>query len=100
MIADVLYEALEDIERYQRNYGDCYDNLRDRIEPVKAAMRDLMMYLDRPPEMDGDLLEHYRREYVVHVQDNHRLGTKPGTFSEFVAFMEEQERLCEERSDK
>ena len=51
MISDTLCETLDEIERYQRDMPQCYDDIRDRIEAVKAEMRGLQMYLDAPPDM-------------------------------------------------
>ena len=47
MISDVLFEALEEIERYQTDF-DCYKDAAHVIEPVKSAMRALQCYFDIP----------------------------------------------------
>jgi hypothetical protein len=47
LISDVLFEALEDIERYQTD-DDCYKDAAHLIEPVKSAMLVLQRYLDNP----------------------------------------------------
>ena len=49
MIADVLFEALEEIERYQKVYPEVYDSFQQEIEDVKTAMRHLQRRLDIPP---------------------------------------------------
>jgi hypothetical protein len=47
MISDVLFEALEEIERYQTDF-DHYRNAAHLIEPVKSAMLALQRYYDNP----------------------------------------------------
>jgi hypothetical protein len=49
MISDVLAEALDEIDRYQRDFGRCYDGIRPEIDGVKAVMRRLLQVLDSPP---------------------------------------------------
>jgi hypothetical protein len=51
MISDVLFEALQQIERYQKESPDMYDEMKDEIEQVKHVMRRLLHKLDdpRPP---------------------------------------------------
>ena len=53
MISDILYEALSEIERYQREMPEIYvddSDLAVKIEAVKLVMRAVQMYLDTPPE--------------------------------------------------
>ena len=47
MISDVLFEALEKIERYQTRFA-CYKDAAHVIEPVKSVMRALQCYLGNP----------------------------------------------------
>jgi hypothetical protein len=49
MISDELYEAIEEIERYQRSFPKCYDGLRVEIGKVTAVMNALKTWLDCPP---------------------------------------------------
>lgn len=49
MISDVLFEAIEEIERYQSNFPDHYNEIRDEIDKVKGAMCRLQLSLDAPP---------------------------------------------------
>ena len=49
MISDVLFEALEKIEGYQRDLPFMYDSCKDDIEACKTVMRDLLRRLDTPP---------------------------------------------------
>lgn len=50
MISDVLFEALVEIERYQREMPGVYENSRAEIDAVKVAMRALQWKLDLPPD--------------------------------------------------
>lgn len=47
MISDMLSEAVEEIERYQKDMPDCYEGLRFEIDTVKEVMDCLRLYLDR-----------------------------------------------------
>jgi hypothetical protein len=49
MISDVLCEALDEIERYQRDFSNAYGESKEAIEKVKAVMSALRSYLDCPP---------------------------------------------------
>jgi hypothetical protein len=51
VISDVLYDAISEIERYQRDF-DNYEDMTDLIEVVKKVMAGLMNYLDdsQPPD--------------------------------------------------
>src|SRR5215471_2905956 len=61
MISDVLFEALEEIERYQTDF-DCYKDAAHVIEPVKSAMRALQRYLDNPfPTLHEESLTGFAR---------------------------------------
>ena len=48
MISDVLFEAIEEIERYQADMPICYDTRRIEIDRVKEEMRNLQHRLDIP----------------------------------------------------
>ena len=48
MISDVLFQAIRDIEDYQRDFHH-YDDLRDEIDRVTDAMRSLQRRLDDAP---------------------------------------------------
>jgi len=52
MISDVLFDALAEIERYERDFPayTAGDNpvLDQKLEAAKAAMLDLQRYLDNP----------------------------------------------------
>ena len=50
MISDVLSDAICEIERYQQDFPDSYNSLREEIEQVKAVMKRLMIKLDTPPD--------------------------------------------------
>lgn len=50
MISDVLFDALEEIERYQREFPLVYSGITSEIEEVKLPMRRLMNKLDTPPK--------------------------------------------------
>lgn len=48
MISDVLDSALSDIDDYQRRFPQCYDDIREEIEAVKRAMKQLSDNLWNP----------------------------------------------------
>jgi len=48
MISDVLFKAIEEIERYQNDLPQCYDEIREEINAVKETMRALQIKLDTP----------------------------------------------------
>jgi hypothetical protein len=48
-LSDVLFEAVQRIERYQRTQPQVYEELRGEIDDLKARMRALQFKLDRPP---------------------------------------------------
>lgn len=52
MISDVLFEAVEQIEEYQKAMPQCYDSIKDRIDKVKGEMKELQIFLDTPPSLD------------------------------------------------
>ena len=49
MISDTLFEAVTEIERYQRDFPNAYSGLKAEIDKVKAVMNALRAYLDCPP---------------------------------------------------
>ena len=53
MISDVLFEALQEIERYQREMPDVYSDMAADIERVKVEMQTLQRRLDTPPAADA-----------------------------------------------
>ena len=53
MISDILFEAIEEIERYQKDFSECYDELRAEIDAVKEIMSALRIKLDTPPGLPG-----------------------------------------------
>jgi hypothetical protein len=50
MISDVLFDALEQIHAYQRNFPGVYDDLEKEINLVVAGMDWLRHRLDQCPE--------------------------------------------------
>ncbi len=48
MLSDVLFEAVEEIERCQADFAEAYAPYKDEIEEVKKAMRELQAKLDSP----------------------------------------------------
>jgi molecular chaperone GrpE (heat shock protein) len=46
MISDVLCDALEEIERYEKQFPDVYGDKREELARVKAAMDNLRKELD------------------------------------------------------
>ena len=53
MISDVLFEAVEELRRYQREFR-CYDGLEPEINQVIIVMDALRKKLDEPPERDAN----------------------------------------------
>ena len=50
MISDVLFEAREEIERYQKDMPDVYGDFEStaKIEAVKLAMKTVQIWFDTP----------------------------------------------------
>jgi len=70
VISDVLSDARENIERYQRDMPDAYDVLAPEIASVLTVMGGLRLYLDIPPNQMGEhgkLVEDLRRAIRTHV---------------------------------
>ena len=49
MISDVLFDAVEEIRRYQRDMPDAYESMQAEIDAVTTAMDLLRARLDAPP---------------------------------------------------
>lgn len=49
MMSDVLFDAICDIEEYEKEFPDIYGQMKDQIAQVKQAMRELQRELDRMP---------------------------------------------------
>ena len=49
MISDTLFEAIEEIERYEEEFPGTYDYVKEEIADVKERMRSLQMKLDSSP---------------------------------------------------
>ena len=49
MISDVLSDSIAEIENYQKNMPDVYNEIKDEINKVKDAMEKLRIKLDTPP---------------------------------------------------
>jgi len=50
MISDILSDALREIERYQCEFPDTYDEIRGEIDSVRTSMSRLREKLDTLPE--------------------------------------------------
>jgi hypothetical protein len=80
MISDTLFEALHEIERYQRNNPDAYGGaLAGEIEALKAHMRQVQAALDETPDLAGAIREaklrsEKSREHAERAEDRHRDG--------------------------
>jgi hypothetical protein len=49
MLSDTLFDAIQEIEDYQRAYPDIYDGHKDHVEIVKKVMASLQGILDECP---------------------------------------------------
>jgi hypothetical protein len=49
MLSDVLFDAIQEIHRYQQEMPDIYEKDRAEIEKVIEAMDTLRVYYDTPP---------------------------------------------------
>jgi len=49
MMSDVLFDAIRDIEEYEKKFPDVYGQMKNQIARVKEAMRELQRELDRMP---------------------------------------------------
>ncbi len=54
MISDVLFEAIKEIERYQREMPHVYDQYKTEIAHVKVEMSMLLAKLDAFPTEEGN----------------------------------------------
>jgi hypothetical protein len=52
MISDVLSDAIASIRAYQRNFPDCYDDIKSEIDSVVSVMDGLRQKVDTPPMPD------------------------------------------------
>jgi hypothetical protein len=48
MISDVLFDAIEEIRRYQKEFPKCYNSLQLEIARVILVMDELRAKLDNP----------------------------------------------------
>jgi len=65
MLSDVLFDAIEEIEHYQAEFADIYDELKPDIERVKSEMRSLQHKLDASPNTppgDGAYLHPFEKK--------------------------------------
>lgn len=60
MISDILSEAVDDIEIYQEDMPDSYDDLEAEIDVVKSVMDGLRMVLDVPPGQSDEFQKQVR----------------------------------------
>jgi hypothetical protein len=51
MLGDLLFEAIQDIEFYQEEYPQLYEQYREEIERLKDQMRHLQTTIETPPGM-------------------------------------------------
>jgi len=65
MISEVLSEAVQEIERQQRDEPDTYGELEREIDAVKLAMSRLVQFLDVPPTREVHV---YREALTALVQ--------------------------------
>lgn len=52
MISDVLSDASDEIERYEREMPECYAGLSDELGRVRTLMDAMRVYLDLPQWAD------------------------------------------------
>ena len=77
MISDVLSEAIDEIERYQRDFPDTYRECRIEINATLQAMRRLRDFLDTPPSAattDPDDEDATARKIAEHDWSLHERG--------------------------
>jgi hypothetical protein len=53
MISDVLFQAIRDIEEYQRRFSS-YDFLEEELTALKGAMMRIQDFLDAPPKAGSE----------------------------------------------
>ena len=51
MLDDLLFETMQDIEFYQEEYPQLYEQYREEIERLKDQMRRLQVTIETPPGM-------------------------------------------------
>jgi hypothetical protein len=52
MISDVLFEALEEIARYRKEFPSCYDDCDPMLDHLCKVMADVQAYFDSPVKPD------------------------------------------------
>jgi hypothetical protein len=50
MLSDALFDAIQNIEQYETDDPETYDDLKPQIAQVKETLRALMWVLDSPPD--------------------------------------------------
>ncbi len=53
MISDVLFEAIREIEMYQREFSEAYDAMRDELDVLKRVLDAFGSDVDTPPPFDS-----------------------------------------------
>lgn len=51
MLSEILFDTVEEIERYQRIYPHIYNRVEQDIEEIKTRIRALQSKLNAPPQM-------------------------------------------------
>lgn len=65
MIPDMLFDAIEKIEKYQRDFPDIYDHMKADIEAVKIIMRDLQRKLEiTPSDSEPEMTEEAKKSLL------------------------------------
>jgi hypothetical protein len=54
MISDILFQAIDDIRRFQKDMPETYDNLKPQIDALLRQMDRLREYMDTPPFRAAD----------------------------------------------
>ena len=68
MISDVLFEAVQEIERYEAECPESYGDIKEEIAAVKNSMRALQQKLDTPPDpLEGDKFFETMRKELPHI---------------------------------
>ena len=53
MISDVLFEAIREIEMYQREFSEAYDAMRDELDVLKRVLDAFGSDVDTPLPFDS-----------------------------------------------
>lgn len=48
MLSDTLFEAIQEIEYYQKEYPEIYGEIQEHIDWIKETMKDLQQKIDNP----------------------------------------------------